>query len=268
MVEWELERQRRALAALLPGNGPAEEGRETWRRTEAGLWQAGTAGERIARKTERGASFSEEAGLPEGLLETEGTAVRLAGRDRVSRVRTPAGAWERILSAAEETAPPWRTAGSLSGFGKMTGEERGGFPGAGEAVRERTWGTPEDGGVWPGRIPGERARQGARAFENWSSDVRGRGGEGPSAGMPEREETAGRGADFSSPEGAGRRIRTDADEAETGRAVFRELAETVEPAGWGGGLEDGGRQAEDGARAVSLAVQRDARRYDGGFIIY
>lgn len=268
MVEWELERQRRALAALLPGNGPAEEDRESWRRMETGPWQAETAGESIARRAERGTAFSEDAGLPGDLSERGETAARMAGQGRVLGVRTPPGAWERILGAAEETAPFGRTAGSLSGFGKMSWEEHGGFSGVREAARERTGEAPGDGGAWPGRIPGERAERGARALEDWSSGVRGRGGEALFAGMPEGEKTAGRGADTGFPEGGGRRIRTDADEAGAGSAVFRELVETVEPAGWGGGLEDGGRQAEDGAKAVSLAVQRDARRYDGGFIIY
>ncbi len=37
---------------------------------------------------------------------------------------------------------------------------------------------------------------------------------------------------------------------------------------WGEGWESPALRAEDGAKALSRAVQRDARRYDGGFTIY
>lgn len=40
------------------------------------------------------------------------------------------------------------------------------------------------------------------------------------------------------------------------------------PLPWGEGWESPALRAEDGARALSKAVQRDARRYDGGFTIY
>ena len=37
---------------------------------------------------------------------------------------------------------------------------------------------------------------------------------------------------------------------------------------WGEGWESPALRAEDGAKALSRAVQRDARRYDGGFFLY
>lgn len=37
---------------------------------------------------------------------------------------------------------------------------------------------------------------------------------------------------------------------------------------WSGGWESAALQAEEEARALSRAVQRDARRYNGGFTIY
>ncbi len=37
---------------------------------------------------------------------------------------------------------------------------------------------------------------------------------------------------------------------------------------WGEGWESPALQAEEGAKALSRAVQRDARRYDGGFFLY
>lgn len=37
---------------------------------------------------------------------------------------------------------------------------------------------------------------------------------------------------------------------------------------WREGWESPALRAEDGAKALSRAVQRDARRYDGGFTIY
>ena len=40
------------------------------------------------------------------------------------------------------------------------------------------------------------------------------------------------------------------------------------PLPWGEGWKSPALRAEDGARALSKAVQRDARRYDGGFTIY
>ena len=93
-------------------------------------------------------------------------------------------------------------------------------------------------------------------------------GDGASAGPPEREGGVRRGTSYP-PAGFLRESRGEAEAS--GRnglpAAWRE-----EAAGgtgpWGALRETAALRAEDGARALSRAVQRDARRYDGGFNIY
>ena len=53
-----------------------------------------------------------------------------------------------------------------------------------------------------------------------------------------------------------------------GLPVFQSLELTGGTGPWSAGRYAGEAKAEDGARALSRAVQRDARRYDGGFTIY
>ena len=53
-----------------------------------------------------------------------------------------------------------------------------------------------------------------------------------------------------------------------GLLVLSEGEGTGGTAPWGSGWGTAEARTEDGAKALSRAVQRDARRYDGGFTIY
>ena len=95
-----------------------------------------------------------------------------------------------------------------------------------------------------GEEPSEKRAE--KRAENWPGEGAGKPAGAVASGL------GGAGAAFSAPGGRGGR-------RETGLA--RSLP-------WGEGWESPALQAEKGAKALSRAVQRDARRYDGGFFLY
>lgn len=254
---WELERQRAALRALLGGGRPEEEGTP---RKEASAWGGGTAGEETRRSPADPGAARRRAALREAGRYAGG------GEEAGGPLAGAPGVWEMLWEAAGDRA--------LSGDGgpetpeSVQAEGPGGEAWAGNGPH---WGAetgapsrrraPE--GDWSGPRAGSRAGQGKTA-EPWSPSG-GRGAEWEeqaaeaAAEMRMAAEIAGARGDGEGPSAGGRGFA--AGGAGQGEPLTRLLS-------WGEGRESAALQAEDGAKALSRAVQRDARRYDGGFTIY
>ena len=294
---WELERQRAALWALL-GGGRAEDGEApgeedtTWegkalpggrRRSPAG---SGTArGNAVPQSAGRyAAKEGAEAGGP--LVGAPGAWETVLAAEKALRPAGEAGAWETPVG-------PWE---GISGEEAEFPARRGGGMGAGFLPRR-------DGGMGAGFSPRRDEGTEVRAFaaSRQKEEAHGPAGEGtgsrtalegPSgrreAGTGETAEAAetaagGRRAGEAGPvslrrsggAAGGASIPPRRDGAGTARlggggldgAPGRE-ARLSRSLPWGEGWESPALRAEDGARALSKAVQRDARRYDGGFTIY
>jgi hypothetical protein len=299
---WELERQRAALWALL-GGGRAEDGEApeeedtAWegkalpggrRRSPAG---SGTArGNAVPQSAGRyAAKEGAEAGGPlvgapgawETVLAAE-KALRPAGE--AGAWETPVGPWEGI-SGAEAEFParkgvgmgvgflPRRDGGMGAGFSPRRDEgtevrafaasrqkEEAHGP-AGEGTGSRTAlegpsGRREAGtGETAARRTAEAAETaagGRRAGEAGPASLRKSGGDAGGVSIPARRDGAGTA-----------RLGGGGLDGAPGRET-----RLSRPLPWGEGWKSPALRAEDGARALSTAVQRDARRYDGGFTIY
>lgn len=248
---WELERQRRALAALLSGGGEREEDRRERRRRDGGADARRQGGETGDGGTESGGETG-DASVP-GAWE----AVRKASRDRASgsgEAARPWSVWERIQDAESGGAPAeWGRSGEDAGEmaaadrGRADGPEAEESPGGRKGRR-----APEKGRR---EAPGDRSFEAAEAAE-----FADRGGGEAFPGW-------GNGGDWKVP---GK--RTDWGGAVAGRTARRRgggLTGTADGTGfWGGGWGSAALREEEGAKALSRAVQRDARRYDGGFSLY
>ena len=287
---WELERQRAALWALL-GGGRAEDGEApgeedtTWegkalpggrRRSPAG---SGTArGNAVPQSAGRyAAKEGAEAGGPlvgapgawETVLAAEKT-LRPAGE--AGAWETPVGPWEGI-SGAEAEFPARKGGGMGAGFlpRRDGGTEVRAFAAfrqkeeahgpAGEGTGSRTAlegpsGRREAGtGETAARRTAEAAETaagGRRAGEAGPASLRKSGGDAGGVSIPARRDGAGTA-----------RLGGGGLDGAPGRET-----RLSRPLPWGEGWKSPALRAEDGARALSTAVQRDARRYDGGFTIY
>lgn len=223
-LKWELERQRRALRALLLGGAERREEEDPEGETRRRPAETGTARRDAAGRD--GETVRGEAPADAGGEEARG-AVRRASRDRPrgedGALKTPEGAWRRAL-AAETLEREALEREALERAAAVRGGDRAERPlpeTARPAAPGETAARPEEA---PRRTRGGERQGGAGRF-----------GTGPSAGGP----------------------------GESGPAWTPE-----EQAGPWGERTSAALQAEDGARALSRAVQRDARRYDGGFTIY
>lgn len=252
---WELERQRAALAALLLGGGrPEEEKRLRDGETRRADGDGFTARETAADET---AGRGENPGAWEALAASQ-SAVRRASRDRSgtpSGARTPVSAWERILGAEVKADRVERSG-------------RDGGPAAPESsgwvLLEETMEAPErETGVWA-REPEALTERGQRklaretAGRRLESSEDGTAGDAPgmmSGGEPAGDRAAVRGMGRTWAARRGPAERPGEAEAPFGTSLW-------------GGRGSAALEAERDARAVSRAVQRDARRYDGGFFIY
>lgn len=287
---WELERQRAALWALL-GGGRAEDGEApgeedtAWegkalpggrRRSPAGSGTArGSAvpprAGRYAAK-EGGRAGGPLAGAPgawETVLAAE-KALQSAGEDGAGEAAE--GPWEEI-SGAEAGFFAQRGRGTETGFPSRRGKnaEAGAFAAsqqreeahgpAGEGTGSRTAlegpsGRREAGtGETAARRTAEAAETaagGRRAGEAGTASLRKSGGDAGDVSIPARRDGAGTA-----------RLGGGGLDGAPGRET-----RLSRPLPWGEGWESPALRAEDGARALSKAVQRDARRYDGGFTIY
>lgn len=230
---WELERQRSALAALLLG------GREAWDRDPL---------RDEARRS--GAGMPElYAGSPEappGAWE----AVRATRRDRENGVsgipETPLSAWEAVLG--RETGIP--ASSEEDAWIRLSG-------GTGAQVK------------LPRPSVGYEARQTIRrARADLTAEVPNLSAGGGEDGVGNRADSSGPGSGRSRAAGYSGHlcgIRLGGGRAaETPGRDAPAAAGTAPWAGWGAAAP----RAEDSAKTLSRAVQRDARRYDGGFNIF
>lgn len=287
---WELKRQRAALAALLLGGGAAEG--DTGPQGPVQRSPAEDSAQAV-RKTGMGqAAVWDQERVPE-----EGTGPRMvahrAGGDSSHRrdTRLPPSAWEEILGA-EAAAEVLERKSWGAEFPEPAGGGRDGqgaagkFPGRGSRA-------PEAGRSGSGRGGGQAAGDAAagRRAERELDDVllaraageamagetiagASVGGEAAFARAFHGGEAAGknnnaaardplRAAQFRS--SSGKAVQAPGQD---GLPVFQSLELTGGTGPWSAGRYAGEAKAEDGARALSRAVQRDARRYDGGFTIY
>lgn len=251
-LKWELERQRAALTALLLGGG--EDGgtalREEKRRSPgvpdaAGKRAAGDAG-RYAEPP--GGDWSPENKFPEG---------RKAGRNTGTAELGAAGAGtpEISLNARERR--------SASKDGPFAGTDQNvetdvpvSFV---KAPRVRLGGEAGAQPDLPGSFAEHRTQRGGQEVPAGHAGARsqaaGYAGGGGSGSTRMRQPAAVRRSNWT----------VAGAEDRYGLPV---LQETVGGGPWGGGRGPAVQRAEDGAKALSRAVQRDARRYDGGFNIY
>lgn len=255
---WELERQRAALAALLLGGGGPENGETARDGAPRGLEEA-LEGPAAAR---RGAGtpgrYAQGSGEAPGAWE----AVRAARQDRAAEAgtgETPVSAWEAVLGEA---------AGVPAGFGGGTRVRLG------EGTGVQTEFLRSSGGY--GARRGARRRETGQAAETRGLPAgNGESGAGDGA-VPSGAESGGDAAAGSRAAGRSKRAlgaprgggyASDAPGLNRGPAALQGTGRTAgnDPWGsWGGAA----LRAEDSAKALSKAVQRDARRYDGGFTIY
>lgn len=304
---WELERQRAALWALL-GGGRAEDGEApgeedtAWegkalpggrRRSPAGSGTARgnavpqSAGRYAAKEgAEAGGPLAGAPGAWETVLAAE-KALRPAGE--AGAWETPVGPWKGI--SGEEAEFPARKGGGM-GAGFLP--RRDGGMGAGFSPRrdegtevrafaasrqkEEAHGPAGEGTGSRTALEGPSGRREAGAGETAEAAETAAGGRRAGEGFAVEESAGGAGPVSLRRSGGaagGAFIPPRRDGAGTARlggggldgAPGRETR-LSRPLPWGEGWESPALRAEDGARALSKAVQRDARRYDGGFTIY
>ncbi len=292
---WELARQRAALLALLGGGEPEKEAP----REAASLWDGEAAPEETeSRETagrsrewpgearrrapgKKAAAFpaggrGEKGSSPEGApgaWEIVREAERAALDGGAGGPAAPAGAWEEFLGG-EAGGSLWeeRTAGAEA--------SAAGLRQRAPAGRRRTLRAGTDGSAAERLRLSGRREAGTESGETAAEAAgRKRAEDGPAAGREAPLRYGGReaaGGETLPEYGGGRAFRYaalggsrtvppggygPAETAGEGERLFRALP-------WGDGRENPILRAEAGARALSRAVQRDARRYDGGFTIY
>lgn len=287
---WELERQRAALTALLLGGEKDGEtvrdgerrslaepetaweyaGGDAGRYAGGGGYRRGSEEEPVLRSQEarlaRWPVGGGTAGRPsrawEAVLGEEETDEGTAGDGGGAETGVPAGAGEAARRAAEE----------LPGGGTGAQAEQLRFSGKDEAQREVRRTAAEDAA---GTIFEAAERAAGRDYA----------GERPAGRTPENGESTSM-MGFEAGENVGRQVISAGQNSDaiarnpvygagpvrrSGGGRTRTLGQDREPAvsfPWGGDWETAALREEDSARALSRAVQRDARRYDGGFAIY
>lgn len=234
-LEWELERQRGALRALLGGGGREDAGtarKDEARSGPAGMEAKGAGG--TGRPAASGGTGEEPPKTRATVRETGAAPPK--GEDGGPDL--PVSAWEQV----------WR-------------EER-------YAPGQRGWDGPEE--ETP-ETPPKPAREGT-GLPAASSGKRAGNPPARRAESAESERPLGRSGERRTGESGGG-AASGGGTAALGPARRRpvwapEPEETSGGAAFRGSGGDAAPPAEDGARALSRAVQRDARRYDGGFTIY
>lgn len=249
---WELERQRSALRALLGGGGTEED--EALRPSP----RDGSAPGAAAR---RSPAYPEAARGDAAL----GEAGRYAGEREEAGGPLPGAPGARTAPRETESSPRGR--GGLqtqAGRRAERPEEE-----AGPAV-QRAW----DGAAETPALSRRRILEDGRDLSRTDGAAEPSSG-GGEAGAETLETAAGTRARAAE---SGAKTKTAAGAAGGGRAggdlaAGGLAAGEAEGGGWlalprGTGMESAALRAEDGAKALSRAVQRDARRYDGGFTLY
>lgn len=236
-LSWELERQRDALRALL-GGGEARDGKaapEGERRSPAEPWAAERhAAGRAGRYAGGGDNTADpDSGAPGAWEAVQGAREGSPGAEEGGGFHAGEGA--RVHALSRGKGPQRRTAAD-------------GAAALREAAREGTGPrTSRPGGS--AAAPGAPAALGAEAME-------------PAA---EHAGETGFGEDAAKGSGGWKDAGSAAARAQRGTPAWG-LSRSGRGGPWGG--VSAALQAEDGAKALSLAVQRDARRYDGGFGLY
>ena len=300
---WELERQRAALWALLGGGeteereasgekSPAWEEFSGWedqapadgtRRSPESLEKArrrgsGRTGRYAAGRGEAGGPLMGAPGAWEMVQEADWTAlaggsdglpvsVALQSGEAGSPARGRRDAETGVSPLSRRYAPEERRRTPRIGTGGAAGL-RGSSSGQRDYVEE--WETADGTGAEAAAEAAGKRRTG-EDFAEWGPAVE------SDRVLSPREKTGGGGM-------AGGAVRGVSGEVSA--AISRDGAGMIWPIGgglagtagrgerlsralpWGEGWESPALRAEDGAKALSRAVQRDARRYDGGFTIY
>lgn len=276
---WELERQRAALAALLLGGGKAQDGEplrdEAWwsgtgtlgRYAESpedslGAWKAFLGGEAawtVRQDREAGGAGTAETPTSAWEAVLSGVAAWAARQGRkTGGAGMPASTWEAVLGG-EAGVPASSGEGAWAPLSGETGAQPNFRRSSGEYAARRGTRTTEAGlaagtqGL-PAGSAGVGARDGAAPLEAGS----GRDGaaRGTAVGHPGRSLRLRRGGG-----------RTADTLGRDGPTVFQGTEKAAATSPWGG-WETAALRAEDSAKLLSRAVQRDARRYDGGFNIF
>lgn len=292
---WELERQRAALWALL-GGGRAEDGEAPGEEDTAWEGKALPGGRRrspAGSGTARGSAVPQSAGryaAKEGaeaggpLVGAPGAWETVLAAEKALRPAGEAGAWETPVGpwegiSGEEAEFPARKGGDTgAGFSPRRGKnaEAGAF--AASRQREEAQGPAGEGTGSRTALEGPSGRREAGAGETAEAAETAAGGRRAGEGFAVEESAGGAGPVSLRRSGGaagGAFIPPRRDGAGTARlggggldgAPGRETR-LSRPLPWGEGWKSPALRAEDGARALSKAVQRDARRYDGGFTIY
>lgn len=192
----------------------------------------------------------------------ENRAVRKA---ETARLSSAGGQEQRTPQETDWTEEP---AGSLltpAGPSETTARPAGVWTAGG---RRFLW--PETGSLRGSGGTGALLEEGPRAAGTGTAEGTGAAeGTGTAEGTAEEVKTAESGAE----EGQAAPLRTETFDGMPGAGGWTPAAGLRSSAGaWpGAGLwaaSGGGEEGREAAKALSLAVQRDARRYDGGFALY
>lgn len=238
---------RRSLAGpeTARGRGAGRAGRYAGGRGEAGGPLAGAPGAwEMAREAERAALEGEAGGLePLGGAEYRSGEAGAPARKWRSAEAGVSPFSRRYAPEEIERTPRIGTGGAAELRGPSGG------PGYGEEGRETAAGTGAAAGMAAGRAGEDLA--------GWDPAVEAGGALRPGEGRGGGDASAVIRRDGTGMARSGR----DAGTVGQGERLSRTLP-------WGDGWESPALRAENGAKALSREVQRDARRYDGGFPIY
>ena len=304
---WELERQRAALWALL-GGGETEGGDVSGEESPAWEEFSGRDGEAPAEGTRRSSESLEKARkrgsgrtgrYAAGGGEAGGPLAGAPGAWEMVREAD----WAALAGESDGPEPPVSGALQSGEAGAPArgrrGAETGVSPLSRRYVPEEMRRTPRIGTGGAAELRG--ASGGQRGYEEEWETAAGTGPEAEMAAGAARGRRAGEGSAEWGPAVEADRVLSPRERTggggmaggavrgvsgEASAAISRDGAGMVRSAGgspagaagrgeqlfrvlpWGEGWESPALRAEDGAKALSRAVQRDARRYDGGFTIY
>jgi len=270
---WELERQRAVLTALLLGGGEAQDGEavpDGERRSPA---EPEAARGNAAGQAGRYAGGGRYSGAPTGGASEFWETVREARQGRLPQgtgsVKPPVSAWEAVL-------------GAETGYAAQGGRGdpfvlRQAFQEEGQGPLSEGTGTQAELSPSSGGYAGRTGRQASAAGNAAETAMEAAAAAGERRVGERRAESVSDVWGAAGTDAAVRQFRwtpvvrhaSPVRQIGGGPAETLEQGEAPDEIGlWGGGWGSAALQPEDSAKALSRAVQRDARRYDGGFTIY